>query len=109
MNRKGVWVVSGVFLLAVLVVGLSRLSAQFRFPRPDGHPSDVGRYTVVLTSRDLIIIMDTTTGDLYKVAPSDIKPYASRPRPRAERDGGEGGYEPKDKGPLPPPPDRTNK
>jgi hypothetical protein len=74
MTRQTGWVVGGALLLGLLIYGVSHLSAQ-RPPQPGG---EVGRYVVVRSSADVIVIMDTTTGDLYNAVPSDIKPYAAR-------------------------------
>jgi hypothetical protein len=73
MTRQTGWVV-GAVALALAIYGVSQLSAQ----RSGQSPGEVGRYVVVRSSADLIVIMDTTTGDLYNAVPSDIKPYAAR-------------------------------
>jgi len=41
----------------------------------------VGRFQVVRSNEEVIIIIDTTTGDLYKATPGDIKPFNQRPKP----------------------------
>jgi hypothetical protein len=80
MNQKGPWIVSGLIFLGVALFGLATLSAQ-RFPAPPGaHGGEAGRYQVVVSSADMIILLDTTTGDLYKAVPGDVKPYNTRPR-----------------------------
>lgn len=73
MTRQTSWVV-GAVALAMLIYGVSQLSAQ----RSGQSPGEVGRFVVVRGSGDVIVIMDTTTGDLYNAVPSDIKPYAAR-------------------------------
>jgi hypothetical protein len=72
---RGKWVVVGLLLAGLLGWGYSRLTAQRLAPEGRG---EVGRYVVVRHSADLIVIMDTTTGDLYNAVPSDIKPYSAR-------------------------------
>src|SRR5262245_13375415 len=74
MTRQTGWLVGGALLLGLLIYGASQLSAQ----RPSQPGGEVGRFVVVRRSADLIVIMDTTTGDLYTDVPSDIKPYAAR-------------------------------
>lgn len=74
MARQTGWVVGGALLLGLLIYGVSQLSAQ----RPWQPGGEVGRYVVVRSSADVIVIMDTMTGDLYNAVPSDIKPYAAR-------------------------------
>lgn len=73
MTRQTGWVV-GAVALALSIYGVSQLSAQ----RSGQAPGEVGRFVVVRSSADVIVIMDTTTGDLYNTVPSDIKPYAAR-------------------------------
>jgi hypothetical protein len=34
----------------------------------------------VRSNDSIIVLLDTATGDLYNAIPSDIKPYANRPR-----------------------------
>jgi hypothetical protein len=73
MTRQTGWLV-GAVVLGLLIYGVSQLSAQ-RSGQPRG---EVGRFVVVRGSADVIVIMDTTTGDLYNAVPSDVKPYAAR-------------------------------
>ncbi len=74
MARQTGWLL-GLALLGLSIYGVSQLAAQ-RGGRSQG---EVGRYVVVRSSGDVIILLDTATGDLYNAVPSDIKPYASRP------------------------------
>ena len=48
-------------------------------PTPSGGPFP--RYQVVTVNESEIILLDTTSGDLYSAKPSDVKPYSARPRP----------------------------
>jgi hypothetical protein len=75
MTRQTGWVV-GAVVLALSIYGVSQLSAQ----RSGQSLGEVGRFVVVRSSADVIVIMDTTTGDLFNAVPSDIKPYAARPQ-----------------------------
>jgi hypothetical protein len=61
-------------------VGVASLFAQRFGPPADGRGGEVGRYVVVRNTDDGIILMDTTTGDLYKATPADLKPFAARPQ-----------------------------
>jgi hypothetical protein len=93
MNPKGPWIVSGMIFLGVAVFGLATLSAQ-RFPVPGGTHGggEVGRYQVVVSSADAIILLDTATGDLYKAVPHDVKPYHTRPHPLREEEEKDGPF-----------------
>jgi hypothetical protein len=73
MARQAGWL-AGAAALALLIYGVSQLSAQ----RSGPSHGEVGRFVVVRSSADVIVLMDTTTGDLYNAVPSDIKPYAAR-------------------------------
>jgi hypothetical protein len=75
MDRKGVWIIAGAILGGFLALGISQLYAQRMGSVPEGTP---GRYTVVRANGDIIILLDTATGDLYNAVPSDIKPYSAR-------------------------------
>jgi hypothetical protein len=79
MNRRTVWVVVGLVAFGCLAAGVASLFAQRFGPPADGRGGEVGRYVVVRNTDDGIIIMDTTTGDLYKATPADLKPFAARP------------------------------
>jgi hypothetical protein len=82
MDRKGTWILAAAIVAGFLVLGLTQAVAQRDFrtePRSaDGAPH---RYVVVNVTEGEIIIMDTTTGDLYSAKPKDVKPYDARPRP----------------------------
>ena len=84
MDRKGVWIIAGGLLVGGLIFGLSHLWAQ-RFGPPPMPGGGVGRYQVVSSSAQAIIIIDTATGDLFKATPKDVKPFASRPKPMPRR------------------------
>src|SRR4051794_28567235 len=85
MNQRATYLAGGLIALAVLVVGFAHLSAQ-RFPGPEAI-GGAGRYVVACSSPDVIILLDTATGDLYNATPREIKPYASRPRPGGPGEG----------------------
>jgi hypothetical protein len=84
MHRTRYWALLGVVFVAALVVALSTLEAQ----RPAGESSaqrgQVGRYQAVKVDGDTIILLDTSTGDLYRAGHDDIKPYSQR---RSDRRG----------------------
>ena len=80
MDRKGVWIIAGTILLGLLAIAGAQALAQRDFrtePRPPS--AEPSRYTVVNVTDGEIIIMDTTTGDLYSAKPRDVKPYDARP------------------------------
>src|SRR5262249_24336873 len=81
MDRKGTWIIAASLLLGFVFCGLSYVMAQ----RGDGDrlmaSGQVGRFQVVRSNEEGIIIIDTTTGDLYKATPGDIKPFNQRPKP----------------------------
>jgi hypothetical protein len=89
MDRKNTWILSGAIVLGLLVIGLSQLGAQ-RFPG-DGRGSCenlVGRYQVVRSSPEVILLLDTVTGELYSAGQDDIRPSRARPRGGENRDPG---------------------
>jgi hypothetical protein len=91
MRRNKGWMIAGLVIAGFLILGLSNVLAQRFAFQPGMREGDVGRFVVVRSSADLIVIMDTTNGNLYSAGPSDIKPYAARTRfiepRRAEKDG----------------------
>jgi len=96
MNTRIAWTIAGVVVLGALVVGATQLSAQ-RPPREGPGagpgpgagggfgggfmmgPNQVGRYTVARVHGE-DVILDTTTGDIYKVALGDFKKFSERPK-----------------------------
>jgi hypothetical protein len=80
MNSKSGWSVAGILVVALLIVGLSSLSAQRFAPPAVPGSGEAGRYVLVRNTDDAMIIMDSITGDLYKATQADIKPFAARPR-----------------------------
>jgi hypothetical protein len=79
MDRKSAWLIAGMILGGFLILSLSNVLAQRFVPQSGNRDGEVGRFVVVRSSADLIILLDTTNGDLYNAVPSDIKPYAARP------------------------------
>jgi hypothetical protein len=91
MIRRCAWTVTGLLVLGVLIFGVTQLGAQrppiggvITFPPP------AGRYVVAHIDRGDIIILDTTTGDLFRATSGDIKDYATLRRMggRPEKDKG---------------------
>src|SRR5262245_56975052 len=80
MDRKNTWILGGAIVLGFLVFGLSQLWAQ-RFPG-DGRAGEgmVGRYQVVRSSPETILLLDTVTGELYSAGREDIQPNSARRR-----------------------------
>src|SRR5262245_27786345 len=88
MNRHGIWIITGVFVLGALIFGLSHTWAQRDFrTSPRSGDAPFVRYQVVNVNESEVIIMDVTTGDLYSAKAKDVKPYASRPRPTGANTG----------------------
>jgi hypothetical protein len=80
MDRKNTWILAGAIVVGFLAFGLTQLSAQ-RFPGDGrGGESMVGRYQVVRSSPDVILLLDTVTGDLYSASREDILPSSARQR-----------------------------
>jgi hypothetical protein len=88
MDRKNTWILGGAIVLGFLVFGLSQSWAQ-RFPgdgRAGGGENMVGRYQVVRSSPEVILLLDTVTGELYSAGQDDIRPSRARPRAGESRD-----------------------
>jgi len=75
MDRKNAFILGGAILLGFLVLGLTQALAQ-RYPPGPGGP--VGRFQVARANADVIVLLDTTTGDLYSAQARDIQPYHAR-------------------------------
>jgi hypothetical protein len=88
MDRKNIWILGGAIVLGFLVFGLSQLWAQQRFPGDGRGESMVGRYQVVRSSPEVILLLDTVTGELYSAGQDDIRPSRARPRAGENRDPG---------------------
>ncbi len=102
MDRKGTWIIAGSVFLGFAVCGLSYVFAQRADWMPDQRGrGEVGRYQVVRSTEDVVIIIDTTTGDLYKAEAKDIKPFSARPKPEPRGGGREiGGFKDAKDGPA---------
>ena len=86
MTRKAfVLLLCGVGLLGLLAFTAGQLTAQ-RFPReepPGVRAGHVGRFVLVRAVGDVVILLDTATGDLYQAdLKRDVKKYSERPRVR---------------------------
>jgi hypothetical protein len=82
MDRKNTWILGGAIVLGFLVFGLSQSWAQ-RFPgdgRVGGVENMVGRYQVVRSSPETVLLLDTVTGELYSAGRDDIRPTSARHR-----------------------------
>ena len=92
MDRKGAWITVGILAGAVALFALSNLLA-YRAPiRPSDTvsvPEATGRFQVVRSAADHIILLDSATGDLWKARiPEDVRPYKERVRPEPVDRGG---------------------
>ena len=79
MNHRIVWPVAGLLGLVLLAVGISTVPAQVR-PMPFLAPRQVGRFVVAHATEKQIIILDTTTGKLYKAGRDDFQKYSDLPK-----------------------------
>ena len=82
MDRKNTWILGGAIVLGFLVFGLTQVGAQ-RFPgdgRVGGGENMVGRYQVVRSSPEAVLLLDTVTGELYSAGRDDIRPTSARRR-----------------------------
>jgi hypothetical protein len=81
MDRRNTWIVGGALMLGLLLFGLSQLWAQ-RY-QADGRGTSagiIGRYQVVRSSVDGVLLLDTVTGELYSASKQDIQPTSARHR-----------------------------
>jgi hypothetical protein len=87
MDRKNTWILGGAIVLGLLIFGLTQVGAQ-RFPGDGrgGGDNMVGRYQVVRSSPEVILLLDTVTGELYSAGQDDIRPSRARPRAGENRD-----------------------
>jgi len=81
MERRNTWILGGAILIGFSVFGLSHLWAQ-RFPGDGrgGSEGMVGRYQVVRSSPEAVLLLDTATGELYSAGREDIRPTSARRR-----------------------------
>src|SRR5262245_27905696 len=82
MDRKNTWILGCAIVLGFLGFGLSQSWAQ-RFPgdgRVGGGENMVGRYQVVRSSPEAVLLLDTATGELYSAGRDDIRPTGARRR-----------------------------
>jgi hypothetical protein len=95
MNRSILWLV-GLVVIAGGVVAFS-LSPYAPWHKPDGGPPNnngqpkdgsqglipgrSGRYEAVQSNDREVILLDTTNGDLYRAATSDLKPKPAPTEP----------------------------
>jgi hypothetical protein len=87
MDRRNIWMVAGSMLLGMMLLSLAQAFAQRNFrTEPGSRESGTAHYQVVNVTEGEIIIMDTTTGDLYSAKPRDVKPYETRLRPTQSRE-----------------------
>jgi hypothetical protein len=89
-----VWPITALVGLVILAVGISTVPAQ---PQPGMSGmmfGQVGRFVVAHASEKEIIILDTTTGKLYRATDSDFKKASELPK--VTRPTGPGGISPRD-------------
>jgi hypothetical protein len=78
--RRIVWPITALVGLVILAVGISTVPAQ---PRPGMGGmmfGQVGRFAVAHASDKQIIVLDTTTGKLYKATESDYLKASAIPK-----------------------------
>src|SRR5438093_11567064 len=92
MDRKNAFILGGAIVLGFLVLGLTQALAQRYPPDPPGPGGPVGRFQVVRANADVIVLLDTKTGDLYSALPRDIRPYNARFHSEGRMEKKEPGY-----------------
>lgn len=84
MNGKGVWVLAAAILLGFALVSFSQQTPWTVTPpaeheaKPEMPSQVLGHYQVVRASSEEIVILETTTGGLYRAERNEIKPYKER-------------------------------
>ncbi len=79
MVHRIVWPITALVGLIILAVGISTVPAQPGMGMMYGMPQ-VGRFVVAHASEKQIIILDTTTGKLYKATDADFKKASEMPK-----------------------------
>jgi len=79
MSHRFLWPVGGVLALLVLAVSFNSTPAQ-RTPAIPIFGGQVGRFTVAHAGEKQIIILDTTSGKLYKATEKDFQKYSELPK-----------------------------
>jgi hypothetical protein len=79
MNHRVVWPIAGVLGLAVLVVGITNLSAQRPVNVPGTAPP-AGRFVVADAGEDAVLILDSATGQVYRAQEKDFKKMSELPK-----------------------------
>jgi hypothetical protein len=90
MDRKGTWITVGIVVASVTVFALTNLPARAPLRPADSVPGpESGRFQVIRSAPDHIILLDSATGDLWKAKiPEDVRPYKERIRPEVlDREG----------------------
>jgi hypothetical protein len=91
MNHRIVWPIAGLLGVAILALSIRFLPAQGPMPYMMGQ---VGRFVVAHATEKQIVILDTSTGQLYKASSDDFKKFSELPKVGTP-------YQPdKDKGPT---------
>ena len=80
MKHRVVWPIAGVLGLAVLVVGITKLSAQRPPINLPGLAPPVGRFVVAHATAARVIILDSATGQVYVAEEKDFKPVSALPK-----------------------------
>lgn len=71
VGRIVAWSLVAVVALLVIGAGVKAMVGSSSSETPVG----IGRFQVVRQTPDQIILLDTTSGELYRAEPGDIKPY----------------------------------
>jgi hypothetical protein len=79
MKTDRLWIALAGVAVGALVMGWAPLGAQ-RVADPRPADAAVGRFQVVRVVDQEIVLLDTTTGDLYAAGPNDVKPHTARPQ-----------------------------
>jgi hypothetical protein len=79
MKTNHLWTALAGAAVGALLMGLAPLAAQ-RVAEPRPNDAGIGRFQVVRVVEQEIVLLDTTTGDLYSAGPKDVKPHTARPQ-----------------------------
>jgi hypothetical protein len=80
MNQRVVWPIAGVLGLAVLVVGITQLSAQRPPVNLRGTGPPTGRFVVADAGDDYVLILDSATGQVYRADEKDFNKMSALPK-----------------------------
>jgi hypothetical protein len=108
MYHRIVWPIAGLLGVAILALSIRTLPGQGPGPMPY-MMGQVGRFVVAHATEKQIVILDTSTGQLYKASSDDFKKFSELPKtgtgvypayPSKDKEKDKGPLKDKDKVPL---------